>query len=107
MKTHKRVISISAGLSLLILLFVGNLLGILTDKQEDAVQYYIVAGNVGIDLAVDTGSEDAVLIQPNAVTPLSINVTNTGTKDCYVFIKLVIPELSGHPILSISPTGNW
>jgi len=65
------------------------------------------AGTVGIDLAVDTGSEDAVLIQPNAVTPLSINVTNTGTKHCYVFIKLVIPELSGHPILSISPTGNW
>ena len=65
------------------------------------------AGNIGIDLAVDTGSEDAVLIQPNAVTPLSINVTNTGSKDCYVFIKLVIPELSGHPILSISPTGNW
>lgn len=107
MKTHKRILSISAGLSLLILLFVGNLLSILTDKQEDAKQYYMEAGNVGIDLAVDTGSEDAVLIQPNAVTPLSINVTNTGSKDCYVFIKLVIPELSGHSILSISPTGNW
>ena len=23
-----------------------------------------------------------------------------------MFIKLIIPELSGHPILSISPTGN-
>ena len=107
MKTHKRIISISAGLSLLILLFVGNLLGILTDKQEDAKQYYMEAGNVGIDLMVDTGSEDAVLIQPNQITPLNIGVTNTGTKDCYVFIKLIIPELSGHPILSISPTGNW
>ena len=107
MKTHKRILSISAGLSLLILLFVGNLLGILTDRQEDARQYYMEAGNVGIDLAVDTGTEDAILIQPNAVTPLSINVTNVGTKDCYVFIKLLIPELSGHPILSISPTGNW
>ena len=50
--------------------------------------------------------EDAVEMQPNAVMPLSINVTNTGTKDCYVFIKPVIPELSGHPILSISPTGK-
>ena len=107
MKTHKRIISISAGLSLLILLFVGNLLGILTDKQEDAKQYYMEAGNVGIELSVDNGTDEAVDIQPNAVTPLSINVTNTGTKDCYVFIKLVIPELSGHPILSISPTGNW
>ena len=107
MKTHKRVISISAGLSLLILLFVGNLLGILTDKQEDAKQYYMEAGNVGIDLAVDTGTDEAVEITPNAVTPLSINVTNTGSKDCYVFIKLVIPELSDHPILSITPTGNW
>ena len=65
------------------------------------------AGNVGIDLMVDNGSDDAIEIQPNAVTPLSINVTNTGTKDCYVFIKLIIPELSGHPILSINPTGNW
>ena len=66
------------------------------------------AGNAGIDLAVDNGnSDDAVQITPNAVTPLSINVTNVGTKDCYVFIKLVIPELSGHPILSISLTGNW
>lgn len=65
------------------------------------------AGNVGIDLAVDTGSEDAILIQPNAVTPLSMNVTNAGTKDCYVFIKLIIPELSSRPILSISPTCNW
>lgn len=107
MTKFKRILSISAGLSLLILLFVGNLLGILTDKQEDAVQYYVVAGNVGIDLAVDNGSEEAVEIQPNAVTSLSINVTNTGTKDCYAFIKLIIPELSGHPILSISPTGNW
>ena len=107
MTRFKRILSISAGLSLLILLFVGNLLGILTYRQEDAKQYYMEAGNVGIDLAVDTGSENTVLIQPNAVTPLSINVTNTGTKDCYVFIKLIIPELSGHPILSISPTGNW
>ena len=107
MKTHKRIISISAGLSLLLLLGVSTLLGILTDKQEDAVQYYMPAGTVGIDLAVDNGSEDAVQITPNAVTPLSINVTNTGSKDCYVFIKLVIPELSGHPILSITPTGNW
>ena len=108
MTKFKRILSNSAGLSLLILLFVGNLLGILTDKQEDARQYYMEAGNVGIDLAVDNGnSDDTVLIQPNAVTPLSINVTNTGSKDCYVFIKLIIPELSGHPILSISPTGNW
>lgn len=108
MKTHKRIFSISAGLSLLLLLFVtSTLLGILTDKQEDAVQYYGEAGNVGIDLTVDTGTEDAILIQPNAVTPLSIKVTNTGTKDCYVFVKLIIPEMSGHPILSISPTGNW
>ena len=103
----KRILSISAGLSLLCLLLVSNLLGILTDKQEDAKQYYMEAGNVGIDLAVDTGSEDAIEIQPNQTTPLSIGVTNTGTKDCYVFVKLVIPELSGHPILSISPTGNW
>ena len=56
---------------------------------------------------VDTGTEDAIEITPNAVTPLNIGVTNTGTKDCYVFIKLIIPELSGHPILSINPTGNW
>ncbi len=84
MTKFKRIITISSGLSLLILLFVGNLLGILTDKQEDAVQYYIVAGNVGIDLTIDNGSEEAVEIKPNAVTPLSINVTNTGSKDCYV-----------------------
>ena len=107
MKTHKRILSISAGLSLLILLFVGNLLGILTDKQEDAKEYYMEAGNVAIDLAVDTGTEDAIEIQPNAVTPLNIGVTNTGSKDCYVFIKLIIPDISGQPILSISPTGNW
>ena len=107
MTKMKRILSISAGISLLCLLLVSNLLGILTDKQEDAKQYYMPAGNVGIDLMVDNGSEDAVEIQPNAVTPLNINVTNTGTKDCYVFIKLIIPELSGHPILSISPTGDW
>ena len=65
------------------------------------------AGNVAIDLAVDTGTNDAVQIHPNAVTPLNIGVTNTGTKDCYVFVKLVIPELFGYPILSINPTGNW
>ena len=65
------------------------------------------AGNVAIDLAVDTGTNDAVQIHPNAVTPLNIGVTNTGKKDCYVFVKLVIPELFGHPILSINPTGNW
>ena len=81
MTGFKRVISISAGLSLLILLFVGNLLAILTDKQEDAVQYYMPAGTVSIDLAVDTGSEDAVEIRPNSVTPLSINVTNTGHRE--------------------------
>ena len=104
----KRILSISAGLSLCGLLFISStLLGILTDKVEDAKAYYMEAGSVGIDLSVDTRSEDAILIQPNAVTPLNIGVTNTGTKDCYVFIKLVIPELSGHPIISITPTGNW
>lgn len=107
MTKTKRIISISAGLSLLILLFVGNLLGILTDKQEDAKAYYMEAGTVGIDLTVDTGTDDAILIQPNAVTPLSIGVTNTGSKDCYVFVKLIIPEINNHPILSITPTGNW
>lgn len=61
----------------------------------------------GMSLAVDTGTEDAIEIRPNQTTPLNIGVTNTGTKDCYVFIKLIIPELSGHPILSISSTGNW
>ena len=76
---------------LLSLLGTSTLLGILSDRKEDAFQYYMPAGNVGIDLAVDTGSEDAILIQPNAVTPLSMNVTNAGTKDCYVFIKLIIP----------------
>ena len=65
------------------------------------------AGTVGIDLAVDTGTENSILIEPNQTTPLNIGVTNTGSKDCYVFIKLIIPEISGQPILSISPTGNW
>lgn len=62
MKAQKRILSISAGLFMFILLFVGNLLGILTDKQEDAKAYYMEAGNVGIDLAVDTESDDAILI---------------------------------------------
>ena len=49
MSKLKRILSISADLSLLLLLFgTSTLLGILTDKQEDAVQYYVVAGNVGI-----------------------------------------------------------
>lgn len=34
-------------------------------------------------------------------------MTNTGSNDCNVFVKTVIPELSGHPIISITPTGNW
>ena len=80
----KRILSISAGLSLLSILFItSTLLVILTDKQEDAKAYYMEAGNVGIDLAVDTGSEDAIVIQPNAVTSLNIGVTNVGSKDCY------------------------
>jgi len=90
------------------LLFISStLLGILTDRQEDAKEYYINAGTVGIDLTVDTGSDEAIEVKPNQTTPLNIGVTNTGTKDCYVFVKLIIPELSGHPILSITPTGNW
>lgn len=65
------------------------------------------AGNVAIDLTVDTGSDEDILIQPNQTTPLSISVTNTGSKDCYVFIKTMIPEIDGHPILNLTPTGNW
>ena len=104
----KRILSISAGLSLLILLFGSStLLGILTDKVEDAKEYYMNAGNVAIDLTVDNGTDDAIEIKPNQTTPLSIRTTNIGSKDCYVFVKTVIPEISGHPILSISPTGNW
>ena len=104
----KRILSISAGLSLLSLLFISStLLGILTDRQEDAKGYYMNAGNVAIELTVDNGTDEAILIQPNQVTDLSIKTTNTGSKDCYIFIKLMIPEISGHPILSISPTGNW
>lgn len=63
-----------------------------SDRQTGGAKaYYMEAGNVGIDLAVDTGSEDAILIQPNQTTPLNIGVTNTGTRDCYVFVKTVIP----------------
>ncbi|WP_022772866.1 hypothetical protein [Butyrivibrio sp. AE2015] len=104
----KRILSISAGLSLLLLLFGSStLLGILTDRVEDALEYYLPAGNVGIALVVDNGSEDAIQIVPNQTTPLSINITNIGSKDCYVFVKMMIPEISGHPILSLTPTGNW
>ena len=104
----KRILSISAGLSLLLLLFGSStLLGILTDKQEDALEYYMPAGNVAIDLTVETETDEAIEIKPNQTTPLSIRTTNIGSKDCYVFIKLVIPEIDGHPILSLTPTGNW
>lgn len=91
----KCILSISAGLSLCGLLLISStLLGILTDRQEDAKEYYMNAGTVGIDLTVDTGSDEVILIQPNQVTPMHINVTNTGSKDCYVFIKLVVPEIN-------------
>ena len=62
---------------------------------------------MAIDLTVDNGSDDAIEVKPNQVTDLSIKTTNTGSKDCYVFIKTMIPEISCHPILSITPTGNW
>ena len=108
MTRNKRILSISAGLSLLFLLFGSStLLGILTDKVEDAKEYYMNAGNVAIDLTVDNGTDDAIQIVPNQITPLSISVTNTGSKDCYVFIKTMIPEIDGHPILNLTPTGNW
>ena len=105
----KRILSISAGLSLLSLLFISStLLGILTDRVEDALEYYMPAGNVAIELTVDAGdSDDAIEIKPNQTTPLSIRTTNIGSKDCYVFVELEIPEINGHPILSITPTGNW
>ena len=109
MNNRIRILSISAGLSLLLLLFGSStLLGILTDKVEDAKEYYMKVGNVTIELTVDAGdSDDAIQIVPNQTTPLSISITNTGSKDCYVFVKMMIPEISGHPILSITPTGNW
>ena len=105
----KRILSISAGLSLLLLLFESStLLGIITDRQEDALEYYMPAGNVAIELTVDAGdSDDAIEIKPNQTTPLSIRTTNIGSKDCYVFVKMMIPEISGHPILNLTPTGNW
>lgn len=104
----RKILSISAGLSMFGLLFISStLLGILTDRQEDAKEYYMEAGNVAIDLTVNNGDTEAIRIQPNQVTDLSIKVTNTGSKDCYVFVKTMIPEISDHPILSISPTGNW
>ena len=104
----KRILSISAGLSLLLLLFGSStLLGILTDRQEDAKEYYIEAGDVAIELTVDNGGDGAILIQPNQVTDLNIGVTNVGSKDCYVFVELEIPEINNTPILSITPTGNW
>ncbi len=55
----KRILSICAGLSLFLLLGVSSLLGILTDKAEDAKEYCMEAGNVAIDLTVDTGSDEA------------------------------------------------
>ena len=59
----KRILSISAGLSLCGLLFISStLLGILTDRQEDAKEYYMNAETVGIDLTVDTGFDEAILI---------------------------------------------
>ena len=24
-----------------------------------------------------------------------------------MFVKMIVPEISGHPIISITPTGNW
>lgn len=73
MNNRIRILSISAGISLLsLLLGSSTLLGILTDRQEDAKEYYMNAGNVAIELTVDNGDTEAIEIKPNQTTPLHI-----------------------------------
>ena len=106
MNKHK-ILSVMGGLSLFSILFFGSMLGILADKQEKARPYFSKAGTVKIELSVNNDSDEAIMIEPNQLTPLEIHVTNKGSKECYVFIKLDIPEINGHPILVITPTENW
>lgn len=101
------VLSVLAGIVLLFMVPLGYVFGILSDKDVERFPYTSTAGEVGIDLSVETDSDEAIQIVPDQVTTLRINAVNTGTIDCYIFIKLDIPEMNGHPILAITPTGNW
>ena len=100
-------LSVTAAIALLVMIPVGNMFGILSDKDERHVPYVSDLAEVDIDLSVETDSDEAIQIVPNQITTLRINATNTGINDCYTFIKLQVPEMNGHPILNITPTGNW
>ena len=101
------LLNVSSGLSLLVVLFFGNMLGLLADKEVEVRNYIMQAGTVEIELTVDTGLENTVVIEPSQITTFKVGVTNVGSRECYVFIELVIPRMNGHQILSITPTGYW
>ena len=103
----RTIFSISAAIALFVMIPVGNMFGILSDKDEKHMSYVSDLAEVDIDLSVETDSDEAIQIVPNQITTLRINATNTGINDCYTFIKLQVPEMNGHPILNITPTGNW
>ena len=101
------LLNVFSGFALLIILSFGSMLGILADKNVVSQRYRMEAGVVAIEFSANDGYAQEIMIEPNQFTTLNARVVNVGSRECYVFIELVIPEINGHPIFSITPTGNW
>lgn len=116
-----RILSVLAGVSLLVFLLIGDLLAVLSDKDTGAVAFEYTADDVSISLSVevgssgtsssgtssnpstaggengDAGSEDTddltVAVEPGQAFELQVSVTSTGEKDSYLLLEFDVPRI--------------
>ena len=98
-----RILSIAAGVSILIFLLVGDLLAVLSDKDTGTVAFEYSDAAVSISLSVAAGAgADTVVVEPGQSCDISVSVTSTGEKDSYLLLEFDVPRIpaatSGEPV---------
>lgn len=103
-----------AGVSVLVLLLIGDLLAVLSDKDTGAVAFEYTADDVEISLSVScsssSGSSDSsntgeasgeneeniatVAVEPGQSFPLQVSVESVGEKDSYLLLEFDVPVVS-------------
>ncbi|MBQ9210897.1 MAG: hypothetical protein IJ153_04285 [Clostridia bacterium] len=109
-----RILSVLAGVSVLVLLLIGDLLAVLSDKDTGAVAFEYTADDVEISLSVScsssSGSSDSsntgeasgeneeniatVAVEPGQSFPLQVSVESVGEKDSYLLLEFDVPVVS-------------
>ena len=106
LKMKKRKLLLAA-IALLVVFAIGTTIAYLTDTTTTLTNTFTM-GDVEITLTEPNWDpDDALGLVPGATVTKDPTITNTGTSDAYVFIKVVEPCVNGKKAFTYTLNSGW